>query len=133
MPRALSQDELFPKAFTRRNEAGVPVSAIVFSGVVGSALVLMNYSEGLVGAFKALILLSTLAVLLPYTVCSMAELVMQWRDKQSSVTSAIIALVALAFSIFAIVGSGWEVTQQGTILLLAGLPFYFWSKHHYSQ
>ena len=137
MPRALSQDNLFPKQFTRRNSAGVPASAIAFSGVVASALVVMNYSEGLVGAFKALIMLSTLAVLLPYTVCAMAELVMQWRDKQSgkraTIISAIIALLALAFSIFAIVGSGWEVTKQGALLLLAGLPVYFWSKHHYAQ
>lgn len=137
MPRALSQDNLFPKQFTRRNSTGVPASAIVFSGIVASALVVMNYSEGLVGAFKALIMLSTLAVLLPYTVCAMAELVMQWRDtqngKKATIVSALVALLALAFSIFAIVGSGWDVTKQGALLLLAGLPFYFWSKHQYPQ
>ncbi|MBT8115719.1 MAG: amino acid permease [Arenicella sp.] len=132
MPRVLSQDGLFPRRFTRLNANDIPATAVVFSGFISSMLVVMNYSEGLVGAFKALIMLSTLAVLLPYTVCSLAELVMQRKDRRSGTkikpASTLIALVALAFSLFAIVGSGAMVALQGGILLAAGLPVYWWSK-----
>jgi APA family basic amino acid/polyamine antiporter len=131
MPRALSNDGLFPSRFSKLNSNGIPAVAVVFSGFISSVLVVMNYSDGLVGAFKALIMLSTLAVLLPYTVCALAELVMQSRDHKAGgkmkPASVLITLGALAFSIFAIIGSGVTVALQGIILLVAGLPFYFWS------
>lgn len=134
MPRVLSEDGLFPGRFTQLNDNGIPATAVIFSGFISSILVVMNYSEGLVGAFKALIMLSTLAVLLPYTVCSLAELVMQARDRQAGArikpVSVFIVLVALAFSIFAIIGSGLMIAVQGLFLLAAGLPFYFWQKNN---
>jgi APA family basic amino acid/polyamine antiporter len=95
-------------------------------------LVVMNFSEGLLSAFKTLIMLSTLTVLLPYATSSLAEIIMQRREFNSTTeinwVSFSIALTALLFSIFAIIGSGLMIALQGTVLFAAGLPFYFWSK-----
>lgn len=132
MPQALAQDNLMPKKFAQLNKDGAPAIAIVLSGFIASILVVMNFSEGLIGAFKTLILLSTLATLLPYVSSALAELVMQKRDAKSGAkanwVSLGIAVGALLFSIFAIIGSGLMVALQGTVLLAAGLPLYFWSK-----
>jgi APA family basic amino acid/polyamine antiporter len=132
MPQALAQDNLMPKRFAQLNKDGAPAVAIIFSGFIASVLVVMNFSEGLIGAFKTLILLSTLATLLPYVSSALAELVMQKRDAEKGAetnwVSLGIALAALAFSVFAIIGSGLMVALQGTVLLMAGLPLYFWSK-----
>jgi APA family basic amino acid/polyamine antiporter len=132
MPQAMSQDNIFPKYFASLNKSGAPAVAIVFSGLLASVLVLMNFSEGLIAAFKTLILLSTLATLLPYVTSAMAELVLQKKEysehNQRKWSSLIIALVALVFSIFALIGSGLMIALQGTILIAAGLPFYYWSK-----
>ncbi|PKG97249.1 APC family permease [Paraglaciecola sp. MB-3u-78] len=132
MPQAMSQDNIFPKYFASLNKSGAPAAAIVFSGILASLLVVMNFSEGLIEAFKTLILLSTLATLLPYVTSAMAELVLQKKEysehNKRKWSSLIIALVALVFSIFALIGSGLMIALQGTILIAAGLPFYYWSK-----
>jgi APA family basic amino acid/polyamine antiporter len=132
MPQAMSQDNIFPKYFASLNKSGAPAVAIVFSGLLASLLVVMNFSEGLIEAFKTLILLSTLATLLPYVTSAMAELVLQKKEysehNKRKWSSLIIALVAFVFSIFALIGSGLMIALQGTILIAAGLPFYFWSK-----
>ena len=135
MPQALAQDNLFPKVFSRLNAGGAPARAIVISGFIASLLVVMNYSNGLMTAFKTLILLSTLATVLPYVTSALAELVLQKRDRiQGEKTrwySWMVVLGALIFSVFAIVGSGLMVSLQGTVLLIIGLPFYFYEKNKY--
>ncbi|MFT5210309.1 MAG: APA family basic amino acid/polyamine antiporter [Flavobacterium sp.] len=132
MPQAMSQDKVFPKYFASLNKSGAPAVAIVFSGVLASLLVAMNFSDGLIGAFKTLILLSTLATMLPYVTSAIAELVLQNKEYSNSNkrkwSSFFIAFTALIFSIVALIGSGLMIALQGTILIAAGLPFYYWSK-----
>jgi len=130
MPQAMAEDNLFPKYFSRLNKGGAPGISILFSSAVASILVLMNYTQGLIGAFKILILLSTLATILPYITSAIAEMVMQKKDRvkgiRTPITSWFVVIGALVFSLFAVVGSGGDVIIQGSLLLLAGLPFYFY-------
>jgi APA family basic amino acid/polyamine antiporter len=132
MPDTLAKDNLMPKFFSQKNKAGIPINTVILSGFLASMLVVMNFSEGLLSAFKTLIMLSTLTVLLPYATSSLAEIIMQRREFNSTTeinwVSFSIALTALLFSIFAIIGSGLMIALQGTVLFAAGLPFYFWSK-----
>jgi len=132
MPDALAKDKLMPEFFSIKNKAGIPIKAVILSGFLSSILVVMSFSEGLLSAFKTLIMLSTLTVLLPYATSSLAEIVMQKRELTATTKinwlSFSIALIALLFSVFAIIGSGLMIALQGLILFAAGLPFYFWSK-----
>lgn len=131
MPRAAAVDHLFPGPFARLNGSGAPAFALVISGLLSSALIVMNFAEGLVAAFETLILLSTLTTLLPYAAAATSALVLQKRDAATEgwMPKAVgIAAGALGFSLFAIVGSGLDVAALGLILLAAGLPVYFWLK-----
>jgi APA family basic amino acid/polyamine antiporter len=132
MPDALARDNLMPKFFSQKNKAGIPINTIILSGFLASILVAMNFSEGLLSAFKTLIMLSTLTALLPYVTSALAEIIMQRRELNSTTkinwVSFSIALIALLFSIFAIIGSGVVIALQGIVLYVVGLPFYFWSK-----
>jgi APA family basic amino acid/polyamine antiporter len=131
MPDALANDKLMPKFFSSKNKVGIPAKTVILSGFLSSMLVVMNFSEGLLSTFKTLMMLSTLTVLLPYATSSLAEIIMQRRELSTTVKtnwiSFSIALVALLFSIFAIIGSGIVIALQGIILLVIGLPLYFWS------
>jgi len=75
-----------------------------------------------------LILLSTLTTLLPYALAALAEIVLQYRDKAQGIdvsrVGLVVAIGALLFSLFAIVGSGLEIAAYGCVLLLAGIPVY---------
>ena len=128
LPRAIALDKLFPMRFAGLNKAGSPAFSLVVAAAIASILIVMNYTKGLLAAFEMLIVLSTLTTLLPYAASALSEFVLQKRDAQTggavSVRTCAIAFGALAFSIFAILGSGLEVAAYGLILLGAGYPIY---------
>ena len=86
-----------------------------------SLLVAANYSRSLVQLFTFAILLSTAATLLPYLAGSAAWLLRGGTRKA-------IALFALLYSLYALVGTGGEALLWGAVLLLAGLPIHAWMR-----
>ena len=131
MPRAASRDHLFPEIFKRENKNGSPALGIVISSVLISALMMMNFTKGLTDTFTFMVLLTTVAVLVPYlfSAASYGVILLQnkfWR--RESISKIVLAAVALVFSLWAIVGSGQETVYWGFIAILAGIPFYVWMK-----
>ena len=93
----------------------------------------MNYTRGLVAAFELLILVSTLATLLPYAVSALAAIALRRAPSTGEIEATegpatVVALIALLFSLFAIAGSGWDVALYGLGLLLLGLPVRYLSR-----
>jgi APA family basic amino acid/polyamine antiporter len=125
LPMAVAANGLFPSLFGRLSSRGTPAQGMVVSGVLATALVAMNYSRGLVDLFTFIILLSTLATLVPYAFCAMAVWLMPGRPAPSGGAAAVAGL-AFAYSMFAIYGAGAETVFYGFLLLLAGLPVYVW-------
>jgi APA family basic amino acid/polyamine antiporter len=125
LPLGAASDGLFPSVFGRLSSRGTPAIAMVIAGVLGSALVAMNYSRGLVELFTFIILLSTLSTLVPYAFCSLAVWLMPGVPKLTGTAMAVSAL-AFIYAMFAIVGAGAETVFYGFLLLLAGLPVYVW-------
>jgi len=123
VPLAAARDGLLPQRFTRLDKGGTPVFGVIASGVLASALVLANYSHSLVQLFTFSILLSTAATLLPYVVSSAAWL------RSGSGKGRVVAALALAYSLYALVGTGAKALLWGAVLVLAGLPLYFWRRH----
>ena len=82
-PQAAARDKLFPKLFARELDRGTPALGLVFSSIVGTVLILMNYSHGLVETFNVIILIATFFTLVPYMLCSLAELLLGRRDGAS--------------------------------------------------
>ena len=122
VPLAAARDGLLPQRFTRLDKGGTPVFGVIASGLLASALVLANYSHSLVQLFTFSILLSTAATLLPYVVSSAAWL------RSGSGKGRVVAALALAYSLYALVGTGAKALLWGAVLVLAGLPLYFWRK-----
>lgn len=120
---AVAQDGLFPKAFARIDKRGTPWVGLLVSSILASILIAANYTRSLVALFTFTILLSTAATLLPYLVTVLAW----WRiDAGASWWRRLIAIGALAYSLWALVGTGTESLLWGGVLLLAGLPIYLW-------
>jgi APA family basic amino acid/polyamine antiporter len=119
---AAANDGLFPRRFARLDRKGTPAFGIVAGATLASALVIANYSRSLVQLFTFILLLSTAAILLPYAASSAAWL---WRGGREG---RVVALLALAYSIYALLGAGAEALAWGGVLLLAGAPVYFWQQ-----
>jgi APA family basic amino acid/polyamine antiporter len=125
LPMAVAADGLFPAVFGQLSARGTPARAMIIAGVVGSILVAMNYSRGLVALFTFIILLSTLSTLVPYVFCSLAVWLMPGRPRPSG-GAAVVSALAFVYSMFAIVGAGEETVFYGFVLLMGGLPLYVW-------
>ena len=131
MPRAAALDGLFPQVFRKLSRRGTPVPGLIISSLLITGLMALNYTASLVEQFTFIILLATLSTLIPYVFSAVAELVIFVRDRESFsgerlAGGSVIAVLALLYSLWAIVGSGRETVFWGFLLLLAGLPFYWW-------
>ena len=125
VPLAAAADGLFPQIFGRRSSRGTPTPALILSSVLITLIVAANYTKGLVGAFTFIILLATLTTLVPYAFSSMALVVSDLRRGEAPPARRVtVALLAFAFSVWAIVGSGAETVMWGCVLLLVGVPVY---------
>lgn len=131
MPLAAARDGLFPEVFGKLSARGTPVHGLVISSLLITGLMTLNFTESLVDQFTFLILLATLSTLIPYVFSAVSELVMLARNRERFSGdrlkgNAVIAVLALAYSLWAIVGVGVETVLWGLVLLLVGLPFYWW-------
>jgi APA family basic amino acid/polyamine antiporter len=124
LPLAVARDGLFPKAFTHVSGDGTPVTGMVIAGTLASLLIASNYTRGLVDLFTFIILLATLAALIPYAFCALA--VFRVGGATLSHGMRIVAGLAFSYSLWAIGGAGAETVYWGFLLLMAGLPVYVW-------
>ena len=122
LPMAAALDRLAPRILGRTDKGGAPYVSLILSSALTSLLLVTNYTRGLIGAFTFLILLSTLATLVPYLLCAIAELRYSLRSARGW---AGVALLAGLYSIFAILGSGLEALLWGAVLFASGVPIYF--------
>ena len=117
-----------------QDEDGTPVVGLVISSVLISLLLLMTLNQSLVKQFTIIILLATLASLIPYFLTTMAELVIFFKypgifkKGRKLFGSIVVAILAGIYSFWVIVGSGKETVFYGTLLLLSSAPVYVWMK-----
>ncbi|MBU3143344.1 amino acid permease [Clostridium sp. CF012] len=127
-----SQDKLFPEVFGKIHpKYKTPVASLVISGVAANILLILNYVGSLNAAFNFMILLATLAFLPAYSFSVAADIVL--LKKHSSdfnvwnfLKNSFVALLAFAYSLYAIYGTGSQVVMYGFLLMLLGIPVYLY-------
>jgi APA family basic amino acid/polyamine antiporter len=133
IPMATAKDDLFPRIFKKENKKGVPILGLIIGSLLSSAIMLMNYTEGLVEQFEFMVLLTTLTCLVPYlfTAASYGLILIDKKLKtKSKINVLILSALGFAYSLWAIYGSGEETVFYGFILLLIGVPFYVVGKYN---
>ena len=130
VPLAAAEDGLFPAFFAKvSGKNKTPVVSLVISSVLVTALMLMNYTKGLVSAFTFIILLATLTTLVPYAYSAASQAYLYFTEpelfeRKTFLRDTVIAAVAFTYSVWAITGSGKDIIAKGFVLLLAGIPVY---------
>ncbi|WP_290687787.1 MULTISPECIES: amino acid permease [unclassified Haematobacter] len=126
VPYGAAQDRVFPAVFGELSRFGTPANALVLSNVLASILVTINFGQGLVDAFNTIVLLAVMSSLLPYCVCSLAEvaiLISRGELRARKLFSAtILGGLGFLYSMWALYGSGAETVFLGFLLLIAGIP-----------
>jgi APA family basic amino acid/polyamine antiporter len=132
IPMAAASDKLFPSIFARTNRKGMPVTGLVVSSFIISALMVMNFTRALNDLFRFMILLGTVTVLVPYLFSGASHAILLLQDRSLSrgkrLSLGTVTGAAFLYSVWAVVGSGEEATYYGFIALMCGLPFYVWMK-----
>ena len=136
LPQAVANNGLFPKVLAKESKFGTPVTALIVSSIIASALILMSLGssfgglgQALVQMFNILILITTFFTLVPYMLCALAEIVLSRKQKRASnlrMRDVTFAMLAFVFGLWACYGTGKDSLFYGTLMLLAGLPIYVW-------
>jgi APA family basic amino acid/polyamine antiporter len=122
LPMAAAHDGLFPEVFARIDAHGTPRFGVLASTALASLLVVANYTESLAKVFTFAILLSTAATLLPYVFSSAAWLKLGRGGRA-------VAVLALLYSVYALIGTGRDALVWGAVLVAAGLPLHLVLRH----
>jgi APA family basic amino acid/polyamine antiporter len=123
---SLGRHGFLPAVAQRTNARGAPAIGLLLTGVMATAMVLMNYSKSLVEGFTFLTLVVTAANLPLYLLCAFALVVLARRgERRVPVSVLVLGVLGTAYSIFAFVGLGHEPFLWSLVLGAAGLPV-FW-------
>lgn len=122
MPMAVALDKAAPRWLALTSKGGAPYLSLLLGATLGSILLCLNYARGLIEAFTFLIMMSTALSLFYYFLTAVVELRHAWRSARAWI---FVALIACAYSLFAILGSGLEVLAWGLALTLVGVPVYY--------
>lgn len=138
VPMAAARDGLFPRIFAKESRQGTPIFGLIFTSVLITLLLLLTLNESLVQQFTFIILLATLASLIPYFFTMMAELIIFARDRERFngkrlIGSSIIAILAGIYTFWTIIGSGKDVVFYGSLLFFSSVPVYVWMKYRSQQ
>ena len=129
VPYGAALDRVFPRRMGQLSRYGTPANALVFSNLLASILVAMNFAQGLVGAFNTIILLAVMSSLLPYALCALAELMILVRTGRTVAGPHIVKIGVLGglgflYAMWALYGAGADTVFLGFLLILAGIPIY---------
>lgn len=128
-PYAAAKDGLFPAAFARRRR-GVPTVGVGVTVALASLLTVYNYTSGTAKVFEVLVLVTTFTATVPYLLATAAQLfhLASGRrdrvDRARLVRDAVIASIAVGFSLWLVAGAGYVAVYQGVLFLFAGVPVY---------
>ncbi|MFN0022947.1 MAG: amino acid permease [Parvularculaceae bacterium] len=125
LPHAMAKDGVFPAFFARASARGTPVNAHLVSSGLLTGVVLLNYSETLIGLFNFVALLSTTSILFMYLAVSLAALKLNAsRAIKASPALPLVGSLATIYALWTIYGAGAKPFTWGLVLLAAGLPVY---------
>ncbi len=129
---AAGEDGIFPALFAKVHPRfKTPYVALIIGSVLVNILLFMNYNKSLTSAFSFIILLATLSFLPIYAMTAAAEILLIVKKEKNFnvwnfIKNSMIPLLAFAYAIWAIYGSGADAVMWGFIMMLIGVPFYIY-------
>lgn len=130
MPLAAAQEKLAPRAFGIVNKKSAPAIGLLISGGLAAVMTVFGFGEGgLVEVYTSLLLISTLATLLPYLMVAAAELRYLIVDRQPGPLAGVglkilITSLSVLYSVWAMSQAGTEEVYLGFMLFLVGVPLF---------
>ncbi len=131
-PFQAAKSGMFPAFFGKVNKNGSPVGSLTITNIMSQMFIFSTISGTIAEAYGFVITVATLATLLPYLVSALYQLKLVLagetyeQEKGARVKDGVVALLAMAFSIWVIKTgtSEWKILLFGLALYLVGLMLY---------
>ncbi|MFF2446855.1 amino acid permease [Neobacillus sp. NPDC058068] len=131
VPYQAAKQGLFLPAFLKENKKGLPSFSLILTNGLAQLFIFSTISKSISEAFDFVIVIATLAYLVPYFISSVYQLKLvitgeTYQGVKSRVTDGIIALLSTIYSLWVIIAGTADVKTftYGMILLASGLIFY---------
>jgi arginine:ornithine antiporter/lysine permease len=131
VPYQAAKQGLFLPVFLKENKKGLPLFSLLVTIGLGQLFIFSTVSKSISGAFDFVVLIATLAYLVPYLISSVYQLKLvitgeTYKGGKSRITDGIIAFLATIYSIWVIIAGTADIKTftYGMILLASGLFFY---------
>ncbi len=131
VPYQAAKQGLFPKAFLKENKKGLPVYSLIMTNGLSQLFIFSTVSKSIAGAFDFIVLIATLAYLIPYFISSIFSLKLALTGEtyvaaRSRWLDGFIALLATIYSTWMIIAGTANLRTfiYGVILLVSGIVFY---------
>ena len=123
----LAEDKLMPASFSRLNRGGAPYASIIFSCLGIVPLLVLTANKSIAGQVTLVIEFAVTSFLFVYMLCSVANLLISWRQASGGIFSVINSVVAVIFC-------GWMIAENqvanlliSSLFTISGIPLYvFW-------
>jgi putrescine:ornithine antiporter len=125
--KAAAEERMFPAFFAKVNKMGAPITGMLILGVVQTLLALSTISPTLSEQFSALVNLAVVTNVIPYVIALSSLIVMMKAanvPRKQFMRTAVISVVAMGYSVFALYASGMEAVMGGMLVL--GVAYIIW-------
>ena len=131
VPYQAAKQGLFIPIFKKENNKGIPTFSLIVTNAVAQLFMFSTVSKSISGAFDFIIVIATLAYLVPYLISSLYQLKLvvkgeTYNGNQGRIIDGIIASLATIYSVWVIIAGTADLKTfiLGMVLLASGLIFY---------
>jgi arginine:ornithine antiporter/lysine permease len=130
-PYQAAKQGLFVPIFKKENKKGIPAFSLIVTNVVGQLFMFSTVSKSISGAFDFIVVIATLAYLVPYLIASLYQIKLvvtgdTYKDNKSRLIDGVISILATIYSVWVIIAGTADLKTfiLGIVLLASGLLFY---------
>lgn len=122
IPFGAAQDGLFPSFFSKTTSHGTPYWGIIVSSCCSLPLLGLSLTHSLMEQFNFIIDVAVTLILLIYFVCTLAYIKLNWQGGTFRGVTAILGLMGLSFTMWALWASNIKMVLLSLLLLVFGIP-----------
>jgi putrescine:ornithine antiporter len=122
-----ADEGMFPKIFSRVNHLGAPIAGMIIAGVLQTLMAFSTMSPDASSQFGKLVNLAAVTNIVPYITSISALMLVMYKANASKAVynrNVVVALVAIAYSIYALYASGMEAVFGGMMVMMLGYLLY---------
>lgn len=125
--KAAADDGMFPRAFAHLNQNGVPGRGLVIVAVLMTIVLFATMSPTLADQFNHIVNLAVILIIVPYIYAAVAVVKVihdQGLPSKTFVTYKYIALAAVVYCLWVIIGGEPRTVVHAMVALLVSVPLY---------